>query len=48
MKKEIMLANYWEIFKYAKDLHKFYPADHPKIIKLNEEMQQITEQLNKL
>jgi len=43
---EILLANYWEHFKFAKDLAMIYPIDHPKRIKVENEVNEIQKLLN--
>lgn len=51
-KLEILNSNYWEHFKFAKDLAGFLPFDHPRRIrierKLNEMIKEIQELNNKL
>lgn len=43
---EILLANYWEHFKFAKDLAMIYPADYPKRVKIENEVNEIQKLLN--
>jgi len=35
MNKEILLFNYWEHFKAAKDLALVLAPDHPRMVELN-------------
>lgn len=46
MSNEILLFNYWEHFKAAKDLALVYPIDHPKRIALEAELQRLSKMLN--
>ena len=40
-KLQILEANYWEHYKFAKDISMFYPHDHPKRINLENEMSKL-------
>ncbi len=45
MKQEILLASYWEHFKYAKDLALIFPIGHSKRKEIENECNIILEQL---
>lgn len=45
MKLEILQYSYWEHFKFAKDLALILPLNHPKRIKVENEMNKILEQI---
>jgi hypothetical protein len=47
MNKEILLASYWEHFKYAKELAMYLSIDNPKRIKIEKAVNEISEQLKK-
>lgn len=47
-KLEILNANYWEHFKFAKDLAGFLPLNHPKRIKVENELNEMIDQIQKL
>lgn len=47
-KLEILNANYWENFKFEKDLAQIYPIDHPKRVKLSKECNNILKEIHKL
>lgn len=38
---EILKANYWEHFKFAKELALIYPIDHPKRRRIEKHIQEI-------
>lgn len=46
MSEEILKANYWEHFKFAKELSLIYPLNHPKRIKIENELNKIAKQLS--
>lgn len=48
MKLEILEANYWEHFKFAKDLSLFYPIKHPKRIALENKMNDMLKEINEI
>ncbi len=39
--KDIALFNYWEHFKFLKDLALIYPPDHPRIVELTKIVNEI-------
>ncbi len=43
---EILEANYWEHFKYAKDLSLFLPLNHSKRVQLEEELSKMIQEIN--
>lgn len=43
---EILEANYWEHYKYAKDLAQFLPLNNPKRLLLEKEMSKMIEEIN--
>jgi len=45
--QQIIQANYWENFKFAKELALIYPIDHPKRVKVEKELNEMAEKLNK-
>jgi len=45
---EILEYNYWEHFKFAKDLALILPLKHPKRIQLQNELNKMIERINKL
>lgn len=47
-KKEILNYSYWEHFKYGKDLALILPLNHPKRLKIEEEINKILDQLREL
>lgn len=47
-KLEILDANYWENWKFAKDLQMFYPVDHPKRKALEKELNEMLTEINKI
>lgn len=47
-KLEILNANYWEHFKFAKDLAGFLPLKHPKRVKVENELNEMIDQIQKL
>lgn len=42
LQSEILLANYWEHFKYAKELAMYLPIDNPKRVKIENTISEIT------
>jgi len=48
IKLQILEANYWEHYKYAKDLSFIFPIDHPKRLLLESNLNNMLEQINKL
>ena len=48
MIKEILLANYWAHFKVAKELALILPADHPRRISVQDDINDIQKQLDEL
>ncbi len=48
MNKEILLANYWEHFKVAKELALILPSDHPRRVSVQNDINNIQKQLDKL
>lgn len=48
IKLEILESNYWEHFKYAKDLAYYLPIDHPKRKKAETEVNRLSEEIRKL
>ena len=44
--EEINLANYWEHFKYQKDLSMIYPATHPLRLKVQRAIIKLQDKLN--
>ncbi len=44
---EILTANYWEHFRYAKELSFILPIEHPKRKSLDIEMNKMLEKINK-
>lgn len=45
---EILEANYWEHYKFAKELAMFLPVEDPKRMKLEKEMSDMLIQINKI
>ncbi|NJO63437.1 MAG: hypothetical protein HC836_36095 [Richelia sp. RM2_1_2] len=45
---QILEANYWEHYKFAKDIAMFLPIDDPKRIIYNEELDRLLKELNEL
>lgn len=45
---EILNYNYWEHYKFEKDLAMVLPLTHPKRVKMRIETQKILEQIQKL
>jgi hypothetical protein len=45
---DILEANYWEHFKFLKDLSLIYPIDHPKRKLLEKNLNEIRSEINKL
>ena len=48
IKLEILEQNYWEHFKFAKDLAQYFPISHPKRQLLDKEMNSMLKQINAL
>jgi len=48
LKLEILEGNYWENYKFAKDLALVYPYNHPKRIKIEEEVNIILREINNI
>lgn len=48
MKLEILNSSYWEHFKFAKELALILPIDHPKRIKIEKEVNKISEEIKTL
>ena len=47
IRKEILLGNYWEHFKLAKDLASIYDIDNPKRLRIEEALEEIQVEINK-
>lgn len=45
--QEILRSNYWEHFKAAKDLALYLEVTHPKRVRLEKEMKEMLQILNK-
>jgi hypothetical protein len=45
-KLEILEGNYWEHYKFAKDLALFYPIDHPKRVEIEKTLNDLQHQIN--
>ena len=45
---EILSANYWEHFKFAKDIALILPLKHPKRVKLAIELNEMSDKMNNL
>lgn len=45
---EILEANYWEHFKFAKELAMFLPVDHPKRVMMDKVMAEMINKINQL
>lgn len=43
---EILEASYWEHYKFAKELSLFLPLNHPKRLKVENEMNRLLEKIN--
>ncbi len=48
IKLEILQANYWEHFKFAKELGMYLTIDHPQRIKIEEELNKMQKELEQL
>ena len=48
MEKQILLASYWEHHKTAKEFSLIYPIKHPKRLRIEKELNLLSNQLNKL
>jgi hypothetical protein len=46
--KEILLASYYEHFKFAKELALIYPLDNPRRVKIEKEINTIQKKLEAL
>ena len=42
---EILYSNYWEHYKFAKELSMFLPANHPKRVGIEKEMNKMMAKL---
>jgi len=47
-KLEILNANYWEHFKFAKDLAGFLDFDHPKRRKVEDKLNEMVDEIHLL
>lgn len=47
-KLEILNSNYWEHFKFAKDLAGFLPFDHPKRRRIEEKLNEMVDEIHQL
>lgn len=47
-KLEILLYNYWEHFKYAKDLHLILPLGHQKRVVLDKELNKMITRIHEI
>jgi hypothetical protein len=47
MSTEILEASYWEHFKVAKDLSLYLPLNHPKRVRIENEINKIQETIFK-
>ncbi len=45
---ELLEANYWEHFKFAKDLSLYLPLNHPKRIKIESELNEMITIIQKI
>lgn len=45
-KKEILLINYWEHFKAAKELSLVYPVDYKRRVEIEKTLRELSERLN--
>lgn len=43
---EVLIACYWENFKFAKDLAKIYPIEHPKRIEVEKQLNELQQKIN--
>ncbi len=48
LRLEILEGNYWENFKFAKDLQYIYPIDHPKRKFLEDSLNEMITEINEL
>lgn len=48
IKLQILEANYWEHFKFAKDISFFLPLDHPTRLKLELELSKMIQEINQI
>jgi len=46
--REILLASYWEHDKFYKELALIYPLENPKRRRVREQLNEITDKLNKI
>ena len=46
LKLEILNANYWEHFKYAKDLAGFLDFDHPKRKRIETKLNEMVDEIH--
>lgn len=47
-KLELLQANYWEHFKYAKELAMYLDINHPKRVKIEKATNNMIEEINEL
>ena len=47
-KLEILEANYWEHYKFLKDVSMFLPLDDPKRVNLEKELSNMLKQINEI
>jgi len=47
-KLEILNSNYWEHFKFAKDLAGFLPYDHPRRRRIEEKLNEMVDEIHEL
>lgn len=48
IKLEILSSNYWEHFKYAKDLALILPLNHPKRIRIQNALDKMIKEIHSL
>ena len=48
LKLEILEANYWEHYKFLKDISMFYEINHPKRVALEKEISLMIQEINRL
>jgi hypothetical protein len=48
IKLEILEANYWENFKFAKDISLIFPINHPKRVTLDKELLEMITEINNI
>lgn len=47
-KLEILNSNYWEHFKFAKDLAGFLPHDHPRRQRIENKLNEMVDEIHQL